>query len=65
LTISKLKLPHASYPTNPLIADPLYLAGYIERMGTGIPDMVKACLDAGLKEPDIVQEDDLSLCTIP
>ncbi|MGB4847981.1 MAG: DUF4062 domain-containing protein [Saprospiraceae bacterium] len=57
LPVSKLKFPHASYPTNPLIAEPLYLAGYIERMGTGIPDMVKACLDAGLKEPDIVQEE--------
>jgi predicted HTH transcriptional regulator len=57
LPISKLKLPHASYPTNPLIAEPLYLAGYIERMGTGIPDMVKACIKAGLKEPELKQEE--------
>ncbi len=57
LTIPKLKEPHGSYPANPLIAEPLYLAGYIERMGTGIPDMIKACIKAGLKEPELVQEE--------
>ncbi|HHN47846.1 MAG TPA: DUF4062 domain-containing protein [Bacteroidales bacterium] len=57
LSISKLKQPHASYPANPLLAEPLYLAGYIERMGTGIPDMVKECLEAGLKEPELKQDE--------
>lgn len=57
LPISKLKLPHGSVPYNPLIAEPLYLAGFIERLGTGIPDMVKACLKAGLREPDLTQEE--------
>jgi hypothetical protein len=37
--VSKLKLPHSSYPANPLLAEPMYLAGFIERMSTGIPDM--------------------------
>lgn len=57
LPISKLKFPHPSYPANPLLAESLYLAGYIERMGTGIPDMIRACLDAGLKEPEPSQEE--------
>ncbi len=57
LTIPKLKKPHGSFPANPLIAESLYLAGYIERMGTGIPDMIKACLSAGLKEPELVQDE--------
>ncbi|MBP7090696.1 MAG: hypothetical protein KBA98_07645 [Syntrophorhabdaceae bacterium] len=57
LTIPKLKKPHGSFPTNPLLAESLYLAGYIERMGTGIPDMIKVCLKAGLKEPELIQEE--------
>lgn len=38
LTLQALRRPHGSYPANPLIAEPLYLAKYIERMGTGIGD---------------------------
>lgn len=58
LTIPKLKKAHGSFPPNPLLAEPLYLAGFIERLGTGIPDMVKACLAAGLKEPKLMQEEE-------
>jgi predicted HTH transcriptional regulator len=57
LTIAMLKEPHASIPANPLIANPLYLAGLIEQLGTGILDMFDLCNDAGLKEP-IFQEED-------
>jgi predicted HTH transcriptional regulator len=57
LTNPKLKKPHGSFPANPLLAESLYLAGYIERMGTGIPDMIKVCRDAGLKEPELIQEE--------
>ena len=35
LTLEKLRHPHGSVPGNPLLAEPLYLAKYIERMGTG------------------------------
>jgi ATP-dependent DNA helicase RecG len=51
LTIEKLRRPHASLPCNPLLAEPLYLTKYIERMGTGIGDMIKRCRKAGLPEP--------------
>jgi predicted HTH transcriptional regulator len=57
LTIEKLKQPHSSFPANPLLAEPMYLAGYIERLGTGIPDMINLCKKAGLKEPDFKIED--------
>ena len=57
LSIDNLKRPHGSYPTNPLLAEPLYLAGYIERLGTGIPDMINQCIKAGLAEPEFFQED--------
>ncbi len=53
LTLEKLRGPHASVPHNPLIAEPMYLAKYIERMGTGIRDMIRRCRNAGLPEPGI------------
>ena len=51
LTLEKLRHSHGSVPGNPLLAEPLYLARYIERMGTGTGDMIRRCRDAGLAEP--------------
>ena len=51
LTLEKLREPHGSVPGNPLLAEPLYLARYIERMGTGTGDMIRRCREAGLAEP--------------
>lgn len=36
-----------------LPAEPLYLTKHIERMGTGIRDMIAHCRNAGLPEPEI------------
>jgi hypothetical protein len=44
---------HASVPHNALLAEPMYLAKYIERMGTGIRGMIRRCRAAGLPEPEI------------
>ncbi|HOZ44065.1 MAG TPA: ATP-binding protein, partial [Methanoculleus sp.] len=52
LTLEKLRRAHASAPANPLLAEPMYLAGYIERMGTGTRDMIRRCIKAGLPEPE-------------
>ncbi|MBI5109087.1 MAG: DUF4062 domain-containing protein [Rhodocyclales bacterium] len=52
LTLEKLRQPHGSVPGNPLLAEPMYLAGYIERMGTGTRDMIQRCREAGLPEPE-------------
>jgi predicted HTH transcriptional regulator len=57
LSIEKLTKDHSSYPFNPLIAEALYLARYIERMGTGIQDMMQHCIDAGLPPPEFKIED--------
>ncbi len=57
LTVAKLKEYHHSIPVNPLIAEPMYLNGTIERMGTGTRDIVQKCLKAGLKEPVFYQEE--------
>jgi predicted HTH transcriptional regulator len=54
----KLKETHPSIPGNPLLAEPMYLAGYIERMGTGTSDMIRYAKNAGLQEPSFIQEDD-------
>ena len=43
--------PHGSVPANLLLAEPLYVSRYIERMGTGTRDMIRRCQEAGLPEP--------------
>ncbi|GHT24125.1 hypothetical protein AGMMS4957_16660 [Bacteroidia bacterium] len=61
LTVERLLIPHPSLPPNPLLANPIYLAGYIERMGTGTGDIVRKCLDLGLKHPDFEQGEDFKV----
>ncbi len=52
LTTDQLRVPHASIRRNQLLCDPLYLAHYIERAGTGTLDMIRLCREAGLPEPE-------------
>ena len=52
LTLAQLRQPHGSVPGNPLLAEPLYLTQYIERMGTGTGDMIERCRTAGLRGPE-------------
>nr|WP_255737233.1 ATP-binding protein [Cognataquiflexum nitidum] len=54
----KLKRPHASVPFNPLLAEPMYLKGYIERLGTGTADMVRIAKENKLQEPVFEQLED-------
>jgi len=58
LTVQKLYGPHKSLPANPLLADPMYWNGYIEKVGTGTEDIINKCLDYGLKVPEFHQEED-------
>ena len=57
LTLEELRVAHNSVPGNPLLAEPLYLAEYIERMGTGTLDMIRRCVEAGLPEPEFAVAD--------
>ncbi len=57
LTLEKLRVAHRSVPGNPLLAESLYLAEYIERMGTGTLDMIRRCVEAGLPEPEFAVTD--------
>jgi predicted HTH transcriptional regulator len=55
LTPEALRIAHASVPRNPLLAEPLFLAHYIERAGTGTVDMIALCREVGLTEPAFEQ----------
>ncbi len=57
LTLANLREPHGSVPGNPLLAEPMYLMQYIERMGTGTGDMIHRCQEAGLPEPEFALTD--------
>jgi predicted HTH transcriptional regulator len=57
LSLAQLRQPHGSIPANPLLAEPLYLTQYIERLGTGTGDMIRRCREAGLPEPVFSLED--------
>ena len=57
-TVQKLREVHSSEPTNPVIAHPLFLAGYIEHLGTGTTDMIADCTEYGLRTPEFVQAED-------
>jgi predicted HTH transcriptional regulator len=39
------------------MAESLYLAEYIERMGTGVGDMIGCCKNSGLPEPEFALTD--------
>jgi len=56
LTLDKLMHPHTSYPNNPLIADVLYLADYIQEAGSGILEMIKQCKESSLPEPVFIED---------
>lgn len=64
LSINDLKKPHTSYPNNPLLAGVLYLANYIQKAGSGIPEMVKQCKEQGLPEPEFKSIRGLEFTTI-
>ena len=64
LTFESLRLPHASFPHNPLVADPLFLARYIEKAGSGILDMIGLCRDAELPDPEFRQDGGMFVQTL-
>ena len=58
LTVQKLYGPHKSLPANPLLAEPMYWNGYIEKVGTGTEDIIRKCREYGLRTPEFYQEED-------
>ncbi|MDA8417180.1 MAG: DUF4062 domain-containing protein [Betaproteobacteria bacterium] len=64
LTLEGLRNDHPSVPYNPLIAEPLYLARYIERIGSGTQTMIELCQEAGITEPQFEQRSGSFVTTI-
>ena len=58
MTIAKLNKEHTSNPVNPVLANPVYLVGYIEQMGTGTTDIIDHCMSYGLRKPEFHQDED-------
>ena len=58
LTPEQLRHAHSSIPRNPLIAEALFLSGYIDKAGTGTLEIIHACREAGLPEPGFEQRGD-------
>ena len=54
--MDSLRRPHASIHRSPRIAEPLFLARYIEKAGTGTLDMISQCAQAGLPAPEFRQD---------
>ncbi len=61
MSLASLRQAHGSVPHNPLLAEPLYLTQYIERLGTDTGDMIRRCREAGLREPEFLVSDGFTL----
>jgi len=59
-----LAKPHSSEPANPLIARPLYLAHYIENLGTGTLDVIRHCRESDLPLPQFEQRGNQFVVTL-
>ncbi len=64
ITQETLKRNHPSRPRNPLIADICFKGGYIDAWGRGTIKIINTCLEAGLPEPEIKEQDGGMLVTL-
>lgn len=64
LSLEALKRQRPSRPRNPLIADVCFKGGYIDAWGRGTIKILQSCLDAGLPEPQIIEQDGGILVTL-
>lgn len=64
LRLDDLAKPHSSEPANPLIARPLYLAHYIESLGTGTLDVIRHCRESDLPLPQFEQRGNQFVVTL-
>ncbi len=57
LPIESLKTEHLSLPRNVLIAQVLFLSGYIEQWGSGTNHMIESCRSDNLPDPEFSESD--------
>jgi ATP-dependent DNA helicase RecG len=55
LTIEVIKGDHISVPRNKLIAQMLFLSGFIEQWGSGINHIIRACRESSLPDPEFTE----------
>ena len=51
ITPETIKLPHDSYPYNPIIAQVLYKITFLENWGSGVQRIIETCRSQNLGEP--------------
>lgn len=51
ITPETIKMPHASHPYNPRIANVLFLSTYLEQWGSGVGRIIEACKAQNVDEP--------------
>ena len=54
LGVEDLRKPHTSYPANPFLANALYFADYIQKMGSGTLEMIEQCRAQNAPDPEFV-----------
>jgi ATP-dependent DNA helicase RecG len=64
ISLDSLKRQHPSRPRNLLIADVCFKGGYIDAWGSGTLKIISACKEAGLPEPEIIEQDGGILVTV-
>ena len=62
--LAELKHPHPSKPRNLIIADVCFKGGLIDAWGRGTVRIIETCLDAGLPEPELVEQNGGFLVTL-
>lgn len=65
LTVESIKLPHISYPYNPIIADVLFRTTFLENWGSGAGRIIDACKTQGVPEPQWSINGDFVVITFP
>ena len=65
LTIEQLAVEHTSYPRNAQLAEGLFYARYIEKLGTGTLDMIRLSADAGIGAPKFDHDGTEFVVTVP
>jgi ATP-dependent DNA helicase RecG len=64
LTPDSLRVTHSSVPRNVRLAEALWFAHYIEKVGSGTLDVIAGCQSADLPEPDFGQSGNEFVVTI-
>jgi ATP-dependent DNA helicase RecG len=64
ISLDSLKRQHPSRPRNLLIADVCFKGGYIDAWGSGTLKIISTCKEAGLPDPEIIEQDGGILVTL-